>query len=257
MNAPYLRDNSKLPNVNLSILAIAVHPDDIELGCAGILIKHAQAGENIGILDLTHGELGTRGTAEIRLQEAADAAKVMGVKVRENAGMRDGFFANDEAHQLQLIPYLRRWRPDIVIANALEDRHPDHGRAGKLISDACFLSGLRKVETIYEGQSQDPWRPRRVFHMIQDRQVAPTFIVDISDVFETKLEAIQCYRSQFHNPGSDEPETYISSQNFLEQIKFRDALLGKRIGTRFGEGLVSENVPGVTDLNRLLLPEVP
>lgn len=241
----------------LHLLAIAVHPDDIELGCAGILIKHARAGQAVGILDLTRGELGTRGTPEIRLQEAADAAQVMGVVVRENAGMRDGFFRNDEEHQMQLIQYIRRWQPEIVIANSLEDRHPDHGRAGKLIADACFLAGLRKVETTYEGQTQEAWRPKRVFHMIQDRQLTPSFIVDVTDVHEQKLAAIQAYKSQFHNPDSNEPQTYISSQNFLEQIKYRDALLGKRIGVEYGEGLISENIPGIADLNSLILPAIP
>lgn len=243
--------------MKLFLLAVAVHPDDIELGCSGILIKHANAGQAVGILDLTQGELGTRGTPEIRLQEAADAAKTMGAVIRENAGMRDGFFKNDDEHQLQIITYIRRWRPEIVITNSLEDRHPDHGRAGRLVADACFLAGLRKVETTYNGQLQQAWRPKRVFHMIQDRQLMPTFIVDVTEVHAKKLEAIQCYKSQFHNPGSTEPETYISSQNFLEQIKYRDALMGKRIGTEYGEGLVSENIPGVTDLNSLILPEVP
>lgn len=243
--------------MKLDILAIAVHPDDIELGVAGILIKHARLGQSVGILDLTQGELGTRGSAESRLEEAQHAGKVMGVKVRENAGMRDGFFRNDEAHQLQLIPYLRRWRPNIVIANALEDRHPDHGRAGKLIADACFLAGLRKIETSFEGAEQKAWRPKRVFHMIQDRQLRPTFIVDITDVFEEKLKSIQCYKSQFHDPNSGEPETYISSQGFLDQIKYRDALLGKQIGTRYAEGLICENIPGIKDLDALLLPETP
>lgn len=243
--------------MKLFLLAIAVHPDDIELGCAGILIKHAQAGQLTGILDLTRGELGTRGTPEIRLQEAADAAKVMGVSVRENAGMRDGFFRNDEEHQLPLITYIRRWKPEIVIANALEDRHPDHGRAGKLIADACFLAGLQKIETSHEGSLQTAWRPKRVFHMIQDRQLTPSFIVDVTDVHQQKLQAIQCYKSQFHNPESAEPQTYISSQNFLEQIKYRDALLGKRIGTEYGEGLISENIPGIENLDNLLLPLTP
>jgi bacillithiol biosynthesis deacetylase BshB1 len=243
--------------MKLHLLAIAVHPDDIELGCAGILIKHAKAGQAVGILDLTQGELGTRGTPEIRLQEAADAARAMGVVVRENAGMRDGFFRNDEEHQLQLIQYIRRWQPEIVITNALEDRHPDHGRAGKLVADACFLAGLRKVETSYEGKQQQAWRPKRVFHMIQDRQLTPTFIVDVTEVHGQKLEAIQCYRSQFHNPDSNEPQTYISSQNFLEQIKYRDGLLGKRIGAEYGEGLISENIPGIADLNSLILPAIP
>ena len=241
----------------LFILAIAVHPDDIELGCAGILIKHSKAGQATGILDLTKGELGTRGTAEIRLQEAAAAAKLMGVQVRENAGMRDGFFKNDETHQMQIIPYLRRWRPQIVITNALEDRHPDHGRAGRLVADACFLSGLRMIQTTFKGGLQEPWRPKRVFHMIQDRQLTPTFIVDVSSEHSQKLEAVKAYKSQFHNPDSDEPQTYISSQNFLQQIIYRDALLGKRIGTEFGEGLISENIPGIASLDALLLPQTP
>lgn len=240
----------------LHILAIAIHPDDIELGCAGTLIKHAAMGQAVGILDLSAGELGTRGTPELRLKEAADAAAIMGVRVRENAGMRDGFFQNDEAHQRQLITYLRRWQPDIVLANALEDRHPDHGRAGKLIADACFLSGLRKVETTYHGELQQPWRPKRVFHMIQDRLLTPSFIVDVTDFFDTKLQSIAAYKSQFHDPESKEPQTYISSQNFLDQIKYRDALMGKRIGTAYAEGFVSENIPGVSDLDKLIYPEV-
>lgn len=243
--------------MKLQLLAIAVHPDDVELGCAGILIKHAQAGQAVGILDLTRGELGTRGTPELRLQEAAAAAEIMGVRIRENACMRDGFFQNDETHQMQLIRYIRRWRPEIVIGNALDDRHPDHGRAGKLISDACFLSGLKKIETEYDGELQQAWRPKRVFHMVQDRQYDPAFIVDITSVMDQKLEAIQAYKSQFHDPTSTEPATYISNSNFLEQIKFRDSLWGKQIGAKYGEGLISVNVPGIADLNALLLPEMP
>lgn len=243
-------------NEKLHILAIAVHPDDIELGCAGTLIKHAGMGQACGILDLTQGELGTRGTAEIRLKEAADAAKVMGMVVRENAGMRDGFFRNDEEHQIQLIRYIRRWQPNVVIANAPEDRHPDHGRAGSLISDACFLSGLQKIETEWEGQAQEAWRPKRVYHMIQDRMLPPTFIVDITEAFDRKMEAIRCYKSQFHDPNSNEPITYIATQDFLEQIRYRDSILGKRIGTKYGEGFVSENVPGINNLDSLLLPKI-
>lgn len=243
--------------MKLQLLAIAVHPDDVELGCAGILIKHAEAGQAVGILDLTRGELGTRGTPELRLEEAAVAAQIMGVQVRENAGMRDGFFQNDEAHQRELIRYIRRWRPEIVIANAPEDRHPDHGRAGKLISDACFLSGLQKIMTEHEGAPQQAWRPKRVFHMIQDRLLEPSFIVDTSSAMEKKLEAIRAYKSQFHDPGSKEPATYISSTDFLEQIQGRDAIWGKQIGVKFGEALVSVNVPGIADLNALLLPAMP
>lgn len=238
----------------LHILAIAVHPDDIELGCAGTLIKQAKKGQATGILDLTMGELGTRGTPETRYKEAQAAAQAMGINVRENAKMADGFFRNDEAHQKQLIQYIRKYQPEIVLANALEDRHPDHGRAGKLIADACFLAGLRKIETAFEGKHQEPWRPKRVFHFIQDRMLEPSFLVDISDCFEQKMEAIQCYKSQFHNPSSNEPVTYIATQDFLEQIKYRDALLGKRIGTKYAEGFICENIVGISDLDDLLLP---
>jgi len=240
----------------LHILAIAVHPDDIELGCAGTLIKHAQKGQAVGILDLTKGELGTRGTPELRVEEAQRAADVMGLVVRENAGMHDGFFRNDEEHQIQLISYIRKYQPDIVIANAIDDRHPDHGRAGKLIADACFLSGLSKIETSFDGSSQKAWRPKRVFHMIQDRMHEPSFLVDISDVFDKKMLAIQCYKSQFHDPNSREPATYIATQGFLDQIKYRDALMGKRIGRTYAEGYVSLNISGIEDLDSLLLPEL-
>ncbi|HRO43983.1 MAG TPA: bacillithiol biosynthesis deacetylase BshB1 [Flavipsychrobacter sp.] len=238
----------------LHILAIAVHPDDVELGCAGTLIKHAKKGQAVGIVDLTMGELGTRGTAEIRIMEAQNAAKFMGLTVRENAGMADGFFRNDEEHQRKLIKFIRRYQPDIVLANALSDRHPDHGRAGKLIANACFLAGLRKIETEDNGEPQEAWRPKRVFHMIQDRMLEPTFLVDISECFEEKMEAIKCYKSQFHDANSDEPVTYIATQNFLEQIRYRDALWGKRIGTQYAEGFVSENIPGISDLDDLLYP---
>lgn len=245
------------PMQKLHILAIGVHPDDIELSAAGTLIKHVKMGQAVGILDLTRGELGTRGTPELRLQEAMDAAKAMGINIRENAGMADGFFANDEAHQLQLIKYIRKYQPDIVIANAIEDRHPDHGRAGDLIRTACFLSGLSKIETELDGAAQKAWRPRRVFHMIQDRQTEPTFIVDISDTLQQKMEAIKCYKSQFHNTGSKEPETYISGNNFLDNIVNRASLLGKQIGAQYGEGFISENIPGIYDLDKLIYPEMP
>lgn len=243
--------------MKLHILAIAVHPDDIELGCAGTLIKHAKKGQAVGIVDLTEGELGTRGTAAIRLQEAQDAAKAMGVQVRENAGMADGFFRNDKEHQLLLIEYIRKYRPEIVIANALADRHPDHGRAGRLIADACFLAGLRKIETSYKGQAQEAWRPKRVYHMIQDRFTEPAFIIDISSEQEQKMEVVKCYKSQFHDPDSNEPLTYIAKDDFLKNIEARAALLGKRIGVAYGEGFISENVPGITDLDSLILPEMP
>lgn len=241
----------------LHILAIAAHPDDIELGCGGTLAKHAAMGQRVGIVDLTEGELGTRGSVAQRYTEAADAAKMMGLAVRENAQLRDGFFKNDEVHQKKIIHYIRKYRPEIVITNAPEDRHPDHGRGYRLVSDACFLAGLRKIETLDDaGQAQEAWRPKRVFSLIQDRQLEPTFIVDISDTFEQKMQAIKAYTSQFHQPGSDEPITYIATQNFIDQIRFRDALMGKKIGTEFGEGFISVNVPGISSLDQLLYPEM-
>ncbi|MBL7718707.1 MAG: bacillithiol biosynthesis deacetylase BshB1 [Flavipsychrobacter sp.] len=243
--------------MKLHILAIAVHPDDIELSAAGTLIKHARMGQQVGIVDLTQGELGTRGSAELRLEEAAEAARIMGIAVRENAGMADGFFRNDEEHQRKLVHYIRKYQPDIVIANALADRHPDHGRAGRLIADACFLAGLRKVETTDDGgNSQAAWRPKRVFHMIQDRFAEPALVVDITDTFDTKIESMKAYKSQFHDPNSNEPMTYIASQDFFEGIKARALLLGKRIGVRYGEGFLCENVPGVSDLDKLVYPEI-
>jgi N-acetylglucosamine malate deacetylase 1 len=241
----------------LHILAIATHPDDLELGCAGTLIKHVQAGQTVGIIDLTEGELGTRGNVALRYEEARKAADVMGIKVRENAQMADGFFKNDKEHQLKLITYIRHYQPDIVIANALTDRHPDHGKGGRLIADACFLSGLAKIETERNGAAQQPWRPKRVFHMIQDRLMEPSFLVDISDTFDKKMESVRCYGSQFHNPGSDEPATYIATGQFLRDLESRDALMGKRIGTKYAEGYVSENIPGISSLDALILPELP
>lgn len=241
---------------DLDILAIGVHPDDLELSCGGTLTKHTRMGQKVGIVDLTQGELGTRGTPELRLQEAADAAKLMGINIRENLGMADGFFVNDKEHQLKLVEYIRKYRPKVVIANALEDRHPDHGRAGKLIADACFLAGLLKVTTTHNGEAQKPWRPKRVYHMIQDRFIEPDFIVDISDTIDVKMEAVKAYKSQFHDPDSDEPITYIATGDFLKKIESRALLLGKRIGVAYGEGFICENIPGISNLDSLLLPEL-
>ena len=243
--------------MKLDILAIAAHPDDVELSCAGTLIRHALAGQAVGVLDLTESQLSTRGSVELRQQEAKNASTVMGLKVRMNAGMEDGFFRNDEEHQRHLIKYIRYFRPEIVLGNSLSDRHPDHSRAGRLIADACFYSGLQKIQTEWEGQLQEAWRPKRVYHYIQDRFLEPDFIVDIADVFNKKMEAINCYSSQFYNPGSDEPATYISSGDFMDQIRAKDLMFGKRIGTRYGEGFISENVPGVSSLSDLFLPDLP
>ena len=242
--------------MKLDILAIGAHPDDVELGCSGTLINEIKKGKKAGIIDLTQGELGTRGTVETRYQEAADAATIMGIVVRENLKMRDGFFQNDEAHQLQLIQKLRQYRPDIVIGNILEDRHPDHGRAGNLIYDACFLSGLKQIETKDDdGNIQEKWRPSYLLHYIQDRFYEPDVIVDITDVWEQRLEAIKAYKTQFFNPGSGEPQTYISSPEFLESIMSRARLLGKRIGVPYAEGFLSKKSIGIKSLDALILQE--
>lgn len=243
----------------LHILAIAAHPDDIELGCAGIIVKHVTMGHKVGIVDLTEGELGSRGTVEERYEEAANAAQIMGVSVRENAQIRDGFFENNEATQKHIIKYIRKYQPDIVLTNAPQDRHPDHGRACKLVQDACFLSGLRMIETHDDnGIKQEPWRPKRVFSFIQDMPIEPTFIVDISSFIGVKMNAIEAYKSQFYQASSsNNVKTYISTKEFTEQIKYRDALWGKRIGVAYAEGLISANIIGVSHLDNLIYPEMP
>lgn len=244
--------------MKLDILAIGVHPDDVELGCSGTLINEIKNGKKVGVVDLTQGELGTRGTIETRYTEAAIAAEVMGVHVRENLKMRDGFFKNDEEHQLKLISALRKYQPEIVIANILHDRHPDHGRAGHLIADACFLSGLVKVKTNDEdGNPQERWRPKYVLHYLQDWYHEPDLIIDISDVFEQRMKAIEAYGTQFFSTGeaNDEPVTYISTPDFLDSVTARARMLGKRIGVKYGEGYVSEKSIGVRSLDALIQNE--
>jgi len=236
----------------LDILAVGAHPDDIELGCGGTVISHVEQGFNVGLLDLTQGELGTRGSAELRLQEAAKAAEILGVTVRENLGMADGFFVNDKEHQLQIIQVLRRHQPDVVFATAIRDRHIDHGRASKLISDACFLSGLRRIETTDNGVAQEAWRPKSVYHYIQDRYIEPDVIVDISEYWDRKQAAIQAFGSQFYNPNSKEPTSPIATKEFLENVKARAYQHGRTIGAKFGEGFTVERTPGVKDLVQLM-----
>lgn len=232
--------------MKLNILAFGVHPDDIELGCSGTLMAAVAEGKKVGIVDLTRGELGTRGTAETRLQEAAAAAEVMGIAVRENLGMADGFFQNDEQHQRQIITTIRKFQPDIILCNAPDDRHPDHGRSAKLVSDAAFLSGLRKIETHFNGELQQAWRPNYVFHYIQDRFIQPHFVIDVSPFHDKKLAAILCYKTQFNIAAADaEPATYISSPQFLQTVIGRAQLLGKRIGVAYAEGFISEKMLGV------------
>jgi bacillithiol biosynthesis deacetylase BshB1 len=229
----------------LDILAFGVHPDDVELGCSGTILAAIAEGKKVGIIDLTQGELGTRGSADTRRTEAADAAKVLGVDVRENLKLADGFFQNDEEHQRIVIQAIRKYKPEILLANAPEDRHPDHGRSAKLISDAAFLAGLRKIETVENGTIQEAWRPNYVFHYIQDRFLQPSFVVDISEYHDKKIESILCYQTQFFNPNLNEPQTYISSPEFLESVKARAMMLGKRIGVKFAEGFISEKVIGI------------
>ncbi len=241
--------------MKLDILAIAVHPDDVELGCSGTLIMEKRNGKRTGVLDLTRGELGTRGTAELREQEAAKAAGIMNLDVRENALLADGFFRNDEASQRILIRFIRKYQPEIVIANALDDRHPDHGRAGHLISDACFLSGLRKVVTeTKDGVTQQHWRPKYVFHIIQDRYREPDFVYDISAAADEKIEAIKAYSSQFYSAEyeSGEPQTYISTPQFLDSIIGRQAMFGKMIGVNYGEGYNVEKMIGISSFDAFI-----
>lgn len=232
----------------VDILAIGVHPDDVELSCAGTLLKHMAAGYTAGIIDLTQGELGTRGSAELRLREAEKAAQVLGVKFRENLGMADGFFVNDRLHQYKLIEKIRQYRPKIVLCNAVRDRHSDHGRAAELVRDSCFYSGLRKIETAYNHEVQEPWRPTAVYHYIQDRALEPDVIVDVTPFVEKKMEAIRAFNSQFYKPGSEEPETPISTKDFFDVVTAKMRVWGRTIGVEFGEGFTTERIIGVDDL---------
>jgi bacillithiol biosynthesis deacetylase BshB1 len=244
--------------LKLDILAIGVHPDDVELGCSGTLINEIKNGKNTGILDLTQGELGTRGTIETRYKEAAEAAKIIGVSVRENLKMRDGFFENDEEHKIKLITAIRKYQPGIVIGNVLHDRHPDHGRAGKMIADCCFLSGLSKIKTTdAQGKDQQRWKPSYVLHYIQDWYHEPDILIDISDVFEQRMRSIEAYATQFNSgkPGDDEPQTYISTPDFLESVIARARMFGKRIGVKYAEGFISEKKIGIRSLDSLVLHE--
>jgi bacillithiol biosynthesis deacetylase BshB1 len=241
--------------MKLDILAIGVHPDDVELSCSGTLINEIKRGKKIGIVDLTEGELGTRGSVETRYQESAHAAMIMGITVRENLKMRDGFFENNEENKIKLIRAIRKYQPEIVIGNVLHDRHPDHGRAGQLIREACFLSGLIKIATQDDEKKEQPrWRPAYVLHYIQDWHHEPDFLIDITDVFEQRMESIKAYSSQFYSNSSnrDEPETYISSPDFLEAIIARARTFGKRIGVKYAEGFITEKTIGLQNLDTLI-----
>lgn len=238
--------------MKLNVLAIGVHPDDVELSCAGVLLLEKNNGNKTGIIDLTQGELGTRGSVITRTEEAARAASILNVDIRENLLMADGFLQNDKAHQLKIVESIRKYQPEIILCNATEDRHPDHGKGARLVADATFLSGLIKIETFLNGELQLPWRPKYVLHYIQDRYLQPDFVVDITAVMDAKLESIKAYSTQFYNPGLNEPQTYISTPDFLESVIYRAKMLGKMIGVKYAEGFTSEKMIGIKSLDVLI-----
>lgn len=231
--------------MKLNILAFGAHPDDVEISCAGTILKHVELGYKVGIIDLTGGELGTRGSKSIRLKEAEKAAQLLGVSVRENLHMQDGFFKNDETHQLEIIKKIRHYQPDIILANAPTDRHNDHGRAAQLVKEAAFLSGLVKIKTELNGQEQKAWRPVAVYHYVQDYYLEPTFVVNITSYFDRKIEVLKCYASQFYNPESTEPETPISQKDFFKIIESKARIWGRYISTEFAEGFIANRLIGV------------
>lgn len=237
--------------MKIDILAIGAHPDDVEIGCGGTIAKQVALGCKVGVIDLTKGELGSRGTVAIREIEASDAAKILGVAFRENLGFRDGFFLNDEQHQIALISLIRKYQPDIVLTNAIHDRHPDHAKSAQLTIDSCFLSGLKKIETYYDNQMQHEWRPKAVYHYIQAYYNKPDFTIDISDYYETKINAIKAHTTQFYNPAIKEKDTFISSPKFLELIHARAVEFGINAGFPYGEGFTTNRYLGVQDLRHL------
>lgn len=237
--------------MKLDILAFAAHPDDVELACAGTVAAHIAMGKKVGIVDLTQGQLGTRGSAEERLVEADNAAKVMGVHARENLGMDDGFFLNDKAHQLKIIEMLRKYQPDTVLCNAQYDRHTDHGKGGDLVQDACFLAGLKKIETTNNGESQTPWRPKLILRYVQDYFIKPDIVVDITPYYDIKIEAIKAFKTQFFNAESKEPETPISVPHFLDVIKGRCLDMGRYAGVKYAEGFNYTRPAGIKDITQL------
>ena len=238
--------------MKLDILAIGAHPDDVEMSCGATLAKEISKGKKVGILDLTRGELGTRGSAEIREQEAAKAAEILGISVRKNLGFGDGFFMNNQATKLEVIKILRKYKPEIVFCNAIDDRHIDHGKGSKLVSDACFLSGLVKIETIHQGNHQHPWRPKAVYHYIQWKEITPDIVVDVSGFMDKKMEAIFAYRSQFFDENSKEPNTPISSKNATDSMEYRNRNLGRLIGTEAAEGFTVERLAAVNSIFDLI-----
>jgi bacillithiol biosynthesis deacetylase BshB1 len=237
--------------MKLDILAFGAHPDDVELGCSATIAKEISLGKKVGIVDLTRGELGTRGSAELRDKEASNAAKILGVSVRENLGFADGFFVNDREHQLEIIKMIRKYKPEIVLCNAIDDRHIDHPKGSKVVSDACFLSGLVKIETELDGVKQEKWRPKVVYHYIQWKNIEPDFVVDVTGFMDKKIDSVMAYSSQFFDPKSNEPETPITSKNFTESIEYRAKDLGRLIGVEYAEGFTTERYVAVENLSKL------
>lgn len=238
--------------MKLDILVFGAHPDDVELSCGATIAKEISLGKKVGVVDLTRGELGTRGTADLRDEEAAEAARILGLNVRENLRFRDGFFTNDEAHQLEVIKMIRKYRPDVVIANAIDDRHIDHARGSQLVSDACFLSGLRRIATELDGTPQEAWRPKTVYHYIQWKDLVPDFVVDVTGFMDVKVASLMAYKSQFYDPNSTEPVTPIATKNFKESILYRAANLGRLINTEYAEGFTVERYVAVSSLGNLI-----
>ena len=234
--------------MKLDILVLAAHPDDAELGCGGTIIKHISLGHKVGIVDFTRGEMGTRGTPQTREKEAAESASILGLSARENLGLKDGFFQNDAENQIHVIRAIRKYRPEIVLANAVYDRHPDHGRGSELAYDSCFFAGLAKIETSDRGVAQTPWRPKAVYHYIQSQLIEPDFVIDISDFWEQKMKAVRAYRTQFYDPASKEPDTYISNPGFLKLLESRANEFGHAIGANYGEGFTVRRIIGVKTL---------
>jgi len=239
--------------MKVDILAIGAHPDDVELGCGGTIAKMISEGKTVAIIDLTKGELGTRGTDETRKEEAADAAKILGISARENLEMKDGFLQNSEEYQMRIVQMIRKYQPEIVLANATDDRHPDHAKAAKLVSDACFLSGLKKIETALDGKNQEFWRPKHVFHFIQWKEIEPDFVIDISDFMEKKIEACMAYKTQFYNPESKEPVTPIATKDFLESLTYRAQNLGRLSGCTYAEGFTAEKMIALKNFEGIVL----
>jgi bacillithiol biosynthesis deacetylase BshB1 len=240
-----------MSNTNIDILAIGAHPDDVELGCSGTIAKEIALGKKVGIIDLTRGELGTRGSAEIRDSEAKKAASILGVSFRKNLNFKDGFFTNDEVHQLELIKVIRKYKPKIILCNAIDDRHIDHPKGAKLVVESCFLSGLNKIKTNHDGVDQNPWRPENIYHYIQWKNLNPDFVVDISEYFDVKIKSVKAFESQFYNGNETVHNTPISTKNFLDSIEYRARDLGRLTGVEYAEGFIASRLPRIESISDL------